>query len=156
MARLHPARFSPVRMSLTSDLRRGLMTRQFIVHRFVLFLSLAVLVSLTGCTPCGCSEATLDDEIVRILDGGLTGAHLHFESPLIGQNKFSLQLAYADRPPFVINGPYASSGDTITFQPLGATGLGIVRGTRYNVTCQTDPKRITIEINGTKLTFIKR
>jgi len=133
--------------------RNMLMTRKFIMHRVALFLSLAVFISLTGCTPCGCSEATLEDAVVHIVDHGLTSAYFHFDSPLIGQDTFSLRLTFADSTPIVINGPYNASGDTITFRPLGASGLGIVGGTKYNLTCQNDPKRMTIEINGNKLTF---
>jgi len=130
-----------------------LMTGKFIMHRVVLFLSLAVLVSLTGCTPCGCSDATLETVIVQILDHGLTSAQFHFDSPLIGQDTFTLRLAFADRQPVTVTGPYEASGDTITFRPLGGSGLGIVGGTKYKITCQKDPKRMTIEVNGTKLTF---
>lgn len=123
------------------------------MQRVVLFLSLAVLISLTGCAPCGCSDATLDSEIVRALGHGLTSAKLHFDSAFLGQDTFTLQLAFAGRPPVTASGPYAANGDTIAFRPLGATALGIVGGTKYKITCQSDPKQMTIEVNGDKLTF---
>jgi hypothetical protein len=129
------------------------MTRKFIMHRVVPFFSLAALLGLTGCAPCGCSDSTLEDAMVQILDRGLTSAHFHFDSPLIGQNTFTLRLAFAGRPPVVVTGPYDASGDTITFRPIGGTALGIVGGTKYKVTCERDPNRMTIEVNGNKLTF---
>ena len=133
--------------------RNMLMAGKFIMNRVVLFSSLALLVILTGCTPCGCSDSSLENAMVQIFDRGLTSAHFHFDSPLIGQNTFSLQLAYAGRSPVVVTGPYDASGDTITFRPIGGTALGIAGGTKYKVTCERDPNRMTIDVNGNKLAF---
>jgi hypothetical protein len=123
-------------------------------------LALLSTFALTACKPCGCADADLEEAIIQFLPGGLTSAHFHFDSPLIGEDRFTLQLMLANPAPPLTNpvtvrGSYKKSGDTITFRPEGGvTGL-IIGGAKYTLKCQDDPKRMTIQrAGGPALTFV--
>jgi hypothetical protein len=119
-----------------------------------------LLLALSACKPCGCSDADLEAAIMQLLPGGLASAHFHFESPWFSEDRFTLELRFTNPPPapltnpLTIRGSYSKSGDTITFRPEGGiTGL-IVGGAKYDLKCPKDPKRVVIQRVGTPaLTF---
>jgi hypothetical protein len=118
-----------------------------------LVAALTLVLTLTACKPCGCGDADLDDAAAKLLGDGLTSAHMHFESPLIGEDRFTLEETFVNPPPglpnpFIVRGSYKETSDSITFRPEGGTGLGIVGGARYTLKCEKDPKGLSFYRSG--------
>ena len=58
-----------------------------------------LLLALSACKPCGCSDADLEAAIMQLLPGGLASAHFHFESPWFSEDRFTLELRFTNPPP---------------------------------------------------------
>lgn len=121
----------------------------------------ALLISLVGCRPCGCSDADMTEATIFLLNqvpgvgATINGANFHFESPLIGDDTFTLNLSYTDGSgphQDSFSGTYDESGGTITFKfgPSSKSQAIIRPGSKYTLTC--DKKNKTLKLRGPGMT----
>jgi hypothetical protein len=122
---------------------------------FTGFLSVVLLVQ-SGCLPCGCSEAVMD-QITRAVIGPavheeILKANFTFHSPLLGDDTFTFSVTYTNpNPPpptktETVSGTYKKSGNTITFKATGGTSTIIQNGVSYQLVC--GDKKITLRRPG--------